>query len=122
MVYDHHRKGMSVSKVFDDGYISVVVGIGVVFGGGTDFLQGINHNEPAVRIDFQVFLKLPHQTVGELAACHSEMEMFACLVGQLEKPVLYAVKGILQTEIQNIALRSCHFPERRTCRHAKAEL
>ena len=37
------------------------------------------------------------------------------------KPVLYAVKGILQTEVKHITLRGWDFPERRTRRHTETE-
>ena len=63
VVDNYNCKGMSVGKVFDEGNIPVVVCIGVVFGCGADFLQGVNDNEPAVGMLFQIILKLHDKTV-----------------------------------------------------------
>jgi hypothetical protein len=52
VVYDNDRKRMPVGKVFDEGDIPIIAGIGVVFGCGADFLQGVNYNEPAVGVFF----------------------------------------------------------------------
>ncbi|CCL18322.1 hypothetical protein BN171_2220009 [Clostridioides difficile E25] len=54
---------MPVGKVFDKGDVPVVACIGIVFGCGADFLQGVNHNEPAVGVFFQIILQLHDKTV-----------------------------------------------------------
>ena len=42
VVYDNDRQRVPVGKVFDKGDVPVIACIGVVFGCGADFLQGVN--------------------------------------------------------------------------------
>ena len=63
MVYHHNLQRVPVGKIFYKGNVPVIICIGVVFRSGAYLLQGINNNEPAVWILFQIFLKLNEQTV-----------------------------------------------------------
>ena len=110
VVDDHHRKGMPVGKIFQQRYIPIIVCIGVVFGCGTDFLQRVNDNQPALGICFEVIFKLHDKTVWQLAACHGKVEPPARFVRQTEQPVLYAAERIFQTQVKHVALQCLHIP------------
>ena len=122
MVDDHYRQGVPVREILEQRYVPVVVGIGVVLGRGAYLLQGIYDDQPGAGVLFEIVLQLAHQTVRQLAACHGEAQALAGFIGQTKQPVLDAVKGVLQTQVQHVPRCGRQLPQGPALRHAQAQL
>ena len=122
VVDDHHRQGVPVRKILEQRYVPVVVGIGVVLGRGAYLLQGVNDDKPGAGALLEIVLKLAHQPVRQLAARHGEAQALTGFIGQTEQPVLDAVKGVLQTQVQHVPRRGRQLPQGPALRHAQAQL
>ena len=122
MVDNHHRQGVPVRKILEQRYVPVVVGIGVVLGRGAYLLQGVNNDKPGAGALLEIVLKLAHQPVRQLAACHGEAQALAGFIGQPEQSVLDAVKGVLQTQVQHVPQRGWQLPQGPALRYTQAQL